>query len=200
MVTLNDPERAARMRRLRNHGVTHDPAMMSEAVSFDADGARNPWSYEQVELGFNYRMDEMSAALGASQLKKLDRFVARRAALADLYDAAASGPCADHPPGPSRCRLAGLAPLSGADRFRGGGGLSRRGYPALACGGHSGSGSLPPPLPPADVQGSLRRDQPSGGGGVLCPGSSSTALPGDGGWGCGESDGGASASLLHTLT
>ena len=88
MATLNDPERAARMRRLRNHGVTHDPTMMSEAVSFDADGARNPWSYEQVELGFNYRMDEMSAALGASQLKKLDQFVARRVALADLYDAA----------------------------------------------------------------------------------------------------------------
>ena len=88
MVSLNDPERAARMRRLRNHGVTHDPAMMTEAVSFDADGARNPWSYEQGELGFNYRMDELSAALGVSQLGKLDRFVARRAALADLYDAA----------------------------------------------------------------------------------------------------------------
>jgi UDP-4-amino-4,6-dideoxy-N-acetyl-beta-L-altrosamine transaminase len=88
MVTINDPERAARLRRLRNHGVTHDPAMMTEPGSLDAEGARNPWSYEQVELGWNYRLDEMSAALGLSQLGKLTRFTARRAELAALYDAA----------------------------------------------------------------------------------------------------------------
>jgi dTDP-4-amino-4,6-dideoxygalactose transaminase len=86
MVTLNDPERAARMRRLRNHGVTHDPAMMTEPESIDAGGQRKPWIYEQVEIGWNLRLDEMSAALGLSQLGKLDRFVARRTALADLYD------------------------------------------------------------------------------------------------------------------
>jgi UDP-4-amino-4,6-dideoxy-N-acetyl-beta-L-altrosamine transaminase len=88
MVTLNDPERAARLRRLRNHGVTHDPAMMTQPGSLDADGVRLPWIYEQVELGWNYRMDEMSAALGLSQLGKLERFVARRAKLAALYDEA----------------------------------------------------------------------------------------------------------------
>ena len=88
MNTLNDPERAARLRRLRNHGVTHDPTLMSERDSLDTDGVRKPWIYEQVELGFNYRTDEMSAALGLSQLGKLGRFVARRTALADLYDAA----------------------------------------------------------------------------------------------------------------
>lgn len=86
MVALNDPDRATRMRRLRNHGVTHDPALMTEPCSFDATGARNPWSYEQLELGFNYRMDEMSAALGLSQLSRLDRFARRRAELAALYD------------------------------------------------------------------------------------------------------------------
>lgn len=85
MVTTNDPARADRIRRLRNHGVTHDPVLMSEAGSLDADGARNPWIYEQIELGFNYRMNELEAALGLSQLGKLDRFVARRAALADRY-------------------------------------------------------------------------------------------------------------------
>ncbi len=85
MVTTNDPVRAARMRRLRNHGVTHDPAMMSEPGSFDIEGARSPWIYEQVELGFNYRMNELEAALGASQLTKLDRFVVRRTALAECY-------------------------------------------------------------------------------------------------------------------
>jgi UDP-4-amino-4,6-dideoxy-N-acetyl-beta-L-altrosamine transaminase len=87
MVTTKDRARAERMRRLRNHGVTHDPAMMTEAGSFDQQGARNPWIYEQTELGFNYRMNELEAALGCSQLGKLDRFVARRAALADRYDA-----------------------------------------------------------------------------------------------------------------
>jgi dTDP-4-amino-4,6-dideoxygalactose transaminase len=88
MVTLNDSVRAARLRRLRNHGVTHDPAMMTEAESLDQDGARKPWIYEQLELGFNYRMDEMSAALGLSQLGKLGRFVGRRDALATFYDQA----------------------------------------------------------------------------------------------------------------
>lgn len=88
MVTLNDSTRAARLRRLRNHGVTHDPALMTEVTSFGPDGARLPWVYEQVELGWNHRMDEVSAALGLSQLTKLDRFVRRRAELAKLYDAA----------------------------------------------------------------------------------------------------------------
>ncbi len=85
MVALNDPARAERMRRLRNHGVTHDPALLVEAGSLDANGARNPWAYEQIELGFNYRMNELEAALGLSQLGKLPRFVARRRALADRY-------------------------------------------------------------------------------------------------------------------
>ncbi len=85
-VTLNDPARAERMRRLRNHGVTRDPALMGEPHSFDANGAPNPWAYDQLELGFNYRMNEMEAALGLSQLGKLSRFTARRAALAARYD------------------------------------------------------------------------------------------------------------------
>ena len=74
------------MRRLRNHGVTRDAELMGEEGSFGDDGRPNPWSYEQLELGFNYRMNEMEAALGLSQLGKLDRFVARRSALAARYD------------------------------------------------------------------------------------------------------------------
>ena len=85
-ITLNDPERAERMRRLRNHAVSRDPHLMGEAGSFDADGAPNPWAYEQLELGFNYRMNEMEAALGLSQLHKLARFVDRRTSLAARYD------------------------------------------------------------------------------------------------------------------
>ena len=86
-VSLNDPDRAARMRRLRNHGVTREPGRLREAGSFGEDGAPEPWAYEQRELGFNLRLDEMSAALGFSQLAKLERFVAVRTHLADTYDA-----------------------------------------------------------------------------------------------------------------
>lgn len=88
MVTLNDPAQAGRLRRLRNHAVTRDPALMSDVrLSLDAAGTPLPWAYEQIELGFNYRMNEMEAALGHSQLGKLDGFVRRRRHLAELYQA-----------------------------------------------------------------------------------------------------------------
>jgi UDP-4-amino-4,6-dideoxy-N-acetyl-beta-L-altrosamine transaminase len=87
MVTTGSRVIAERIRSLRNHGVTRDPTLMEDAVlSFDGAGRPNPWSYEQVELGFNYRMTEMEGALGFSQLGKLDRFVDRRALLASRYD------------------------------------------------------------------------------------------------------------------
>jgi UDP-4-amino-4,6-dideoxy-N-acetyl-beta-L-altrosamine transaminase len=89
MVTTNDPEYAARLRRLRNHGVTHDAAMMVDpALSLGLDGRPHPWAYEQLELGHSLRMNEMEAALGASQLAKLPRFAERRRALAARYDEA----------------------------------------------------------------------------------------------------------------
>jgi dTDP-4-amino-4,6-dideoxygalactose transaminase len=72
MATTNDPALDERMRRLRNHGVTHDPALMTDPqLSLDASGQRHPWAYEQLELGFNYRMTDLEAALGLSQLGKL---------------------------------------------------------------------------------------------------------------------------------
>jgi UDP-4-amino-4,6-dideoxy-N-acetyl-beta-L-altrosamine transaminase len=87
MVTTNDPARAERMRRLANHGVTKDPSLVrTPDLSLDPDGAMNPWAYEQIELGFNYRMDELGAALGLSQLRRLERFVRRRRELAGLYE------------------------------------------------------------------------------------------------------------------
>lgn len=88
IITLNDPDRAKRMRRLRNHGVTRDPELMSSPHAFSAEGEANPWAYDQLELGFNYRMNELEAALGLSQLKKLNRFAQRRRALCCAYDAA----------------------------------------------------------------------------------------------------------------
>ena len=89
MVTSPDPDRASRMRSLANHGVTKDSVRIADAeLSLDAAGELNPWSYEQAELGFNYRLSEMAAALGLSQLGKLERFVRRRRELALLYDLA----------------------------------------------------------------------------------------------------------------
>ncbi len=75
----NDPELANQMVRLRSHGITRDPAEMTRPP----DG---PWYYQQIDLGFNYRMTELQAALGLSQMKRLDQFVSKRHELAKHYD------------------------------------------------------------------------------------------------------------------
>lgn len=79
MLTTQDPHLAERLRRMRSHGITRDPAAMTEA-------SHGPWYYQQLELGFNYRMTDLQAALGFSQLQRLEAFVARRRALAERYD------------------------------------------------------------------------------------------------------------------
>jgi len=79
MALTNDPKLMDRMSLLRSHGITRDPGHMTH----EADG---PWYYQQIELGFNYRMTELQAALGLSQMKRLDEFVARRHAIASRYD------------------------------------------------------------------------------------------------------------------
>lgn len=75
----NRPELANTMVRLRSHGITRDAAEMTRA----SDG---PWYYQQIELGFNYRMTDIQAALGMSQMQRLDMFVAKRHAVAKRYD------------------------------------------------------------------------------------------------------------------
>lgn len=79
MVLTNQPDLAARLQRLRSHGMTRDPQQMTEA-------SHGPWYYQQVELGFNYRITDLQAALGLSQLNRLDEFIARRRQLAARYD------------------------------------------------------------------------------------------------------------------
>ncbi|NWD67795.1 UDP-4-amino-4,6-dideoxy-N-acetyl-beta-L-altrosamine transaminase [Pseudomonas gingeri] len=79
MVLTNRPELAERLRRLRSHGITGDPAQMN----VPAEGL---WYYQQLELGFNYRMTDLHAALGLAQTARLDSFVARRRELAARYD------------------------------------------------------------------------------------------------------------------
>ncbi|MEH6822368.1 MAG: UDP-4-amino-4,6-dideoxy-N-acetyl-beta-L-altrosamine transaminase [Motiliproteus sp.] len=80
MALTNDKAVADRMALLRSHGITRDPELMTH----DADG---PWYYQQIELGFNYRMTELQAALGLSQMQRLDQFVAQRHQLALRYNA-----------------------------------------------------------------------------------------------------------------
>ncbi|WP_313339337.1 UDP-4-amino-4,6-dideoxy-N-acetyl-beta-L-altrosamine transaminase [Stutzerimonas nitrititolerans] len=79
MALTNSAELANRMALLRSHGITRDPTLMTH----ESDGS---WYYQQVALGFNYRMTELQAALGVSQLERLDEYVARRHQLARRYD------------------------------------------------------------------------------------------------------------------
>jgi len=79
MAMTNDAELSAKMARLRSHGITRDPAQMVGP----SDGG---WYYQQIELGFNYRMTDVHAALGLSQMAKLDDFVVARHVLANRYD------------------------------------------------------------------------------------------------------------------
>lgn len=80
LATTNDPDLAERMRLLRSHGITRD----ARAMTAPDEG---PWYYEQIDLGFNYRMTEMQAALGLSQMARLGAFVDKRHERARVYDA-----------------------------------------------------------------------------------------------------------------
>ncbi len=78
MALTNNPGLAKHMDRLRSHGITRNVDEMTHAP----DG---PWYYQQIDLGFNYRMTDLQAALGLSQMQRLDEFVAMRHALAKRY-------------------------------------------------------------------------------------------------------------------
>lgn len=79
LATTQDAKLARAMELARSHGITREPAEMTHTP----DG---PWYYQQITLGYNYRMTEMQAALGLSQMGRLGAFVARRRALATRYD------------------------------------------------------------------------------------------------------------------
>ena len=81
MALTNAPELARRLSLLRSHGITRAP----DEIQGETHG---PWYYQQQALGFNYRMTDMQAALGLSQLQRLDHFITRRRQLVDQYDLA----------------------------------------------------------------------------------------------------------------
>jgi len=79
VVTTNSKKLAIKLDLLRSHGITRNDSLM-------INESHGGWYYEQVDLGFNYRMTEMQAALGVSQMSRLHDFVAKRNALAARYD------------------------------------------------------------------------------------------------------------------
>jgi len=83
MITTQSDTLAQELRLLRSHGVTRDMALMERPQDLTDQG---PWIYEQQRLGWNCRMTDLQAALGNSQLKRLDAMHAQRVALAGRYD------------------------------------------------------------------------------------------------------------------
>lgn len=93
-VLTNDEQLYNKLKKFRNHGITNIPEEMvyrEQAYQSSADGTSselNPWYYEQVDLGYNYRITDIQCALGLSQLKKLDRFRKRRREIINIYNEA----------------------------------------------------------------------------------------------------------------
>lgn len=79
VAVTNNAEIAEKLGLLRSHGITRDTHLMTKPI----DGS---WYYQQIDLGFNYRMTDMQAALGVSQMQRLDAYVAKRHELAERYN------------------------------------------------------------------------------------------------------------------
>ena len=75
----NDDSLATRLQLFRNHGITRDPNLMSHDM-------HGPWYYQQIELGYNYRITDIQAALGTNQMTRLDAYISRRHEIADRYN------------------------------------------------------------------------------------------------------------------
>jgi len=80
MALTNDAQLAKRLRLLRSHGITSDAAEMHPRPSNEL------WNYQQIGLGFNYRMTDIQAALGVSQMRRIEEFVTKRHVIAKRYD------------------------------------------------------------------------------------------------------------------
>lgn len=85
MALTNNPQLADRMQRYHSHGITSDPNRMQTRPTDEI------WNYQQISLGFNYRMTDIQAALGVSQMARLDEFVTKRHQIAKSYNNELSG-------------------------------------------------------------------------------------------------------------
>ncbi len=85
IAVTNDHDLAKKLRKLRSHGITSSRDEMSPRPSNEI------WNYQQIDLGFNYRMTDLQAALGCSQMQRLDEFVAKRHVIAARYDSELKG-------------------------------------------------------------------------------------------------------------
>lgn len=91
VVTTNSEILYRKLIKLRSHGINKlNDSFINQSQAF-TDGLLNPWYYEMQELGFNYRLTDFQAALGRSQLKKIDVFLDRRRLIAEKYDQIFSG-------------------------------------------------------------------------------------------------------------
>jgi UDP-4-amino-4,6-dideoxy-N-acetyl-beta-L-altrosamine transaminase len=80
MAVTNNKDVADKIFRLRTHGITNDKKLMKERPDHEI------WNYQQIELGFNYRMNDIQAALGINQMKRLDDYIKSRHRIAKIYD------------------------------------------------------------------------------------------------------------------
>lgn len=85
MITTNDYNLYKKLLRLRSHGINKLDDDFRNSILSSTAGVTNPWYYEMIELGFNFRLTEIQAVLGISQMKRLDGFIKRRAMLAENY-------------------------------------------------------------------------------------------------------------------
>jgi UDP-4-amino-4,6-dideoxy-N-acetyl-beta-L-altrosamine transaminase len=94
MVTTNDYDLYKSLLRLRSHGINKLDDQFQDPLLSKTSGTTNPWYYEMIELGYNYRMTEIQAVLGISQLKRLEKFMAKRfkkvSAYSDMFQAIGS--------------------------------------------------------------------------------------------------------------
>jgi perosamine synthetase len=90
MITTNSEYLYKKLLRLRSHGINKLNDPFESNIQSMTDGVTNPWYYEMQELGFNYRLTEIQAALGVSQMKRLDNFIQRRSSRVSWYRKALS--------------------------------------------------------------------------------------------------------------
>ena len=81
MALTNDNKIAEKLQRLRSHGITNDKNKMDNLPKDEI------WNYQQIELGYNYRMNDIQASLGLNQMKRLDKYIRRRHEIVDYYNA-----------------------------------------------------------------------------------------------------------------